>query len=222
MKKISTCVVCCMAVLLLQGCFKDVVNYTQFQAAVFNQTESGGEFTPAVELESYAYYVDTLEWKIASYEDAVARRLTNKLTGKTLTEPDVVGEFNPAEEYQLSIKIESPTSMLVVVNPTMKLYAYRKYTLPVNLPSVLAKLYMASWRKSHNASGWWVVNDFYAPPTPTEPTPPADEEEEEPEVPTPPAEDEDTPAEDNETPPAEDDGEADEPTENEDNDNNLR
>jgi hypothetical protein len=161
---------------MLQGCFKDVVNYTDYRIAAYEQTEGNGEFIHSTDLETYAFYVDTTEWKVASYEDALAHRITNKTTGKTLTEPDAVATFNADEEYQVTIRLESETSMLVTVNPTLKLYAYRKYELPINLPTVDTKLYMASWRPSHPMSGWRVVNDFYAPPTEEKPTtPPADE-----------------------------------------------
>lgn len=181
---------------LLQGCFKDVVEYTDFRISVYDQTESNGEFVRSTDLETYAFYVDTTQWTVKSYEDALARRITNKTTGKTQTEPDAVGEFYADDEYQVTIRLESEMSMIVVVNPTLKLFAYRNYKLPINLPAVDTKLYMASWRQSHSVAGWRVVNNFYEPPT-EEPTPPADDEEE----PTPPA-DEEEPT----TPPA-DDGE---------------
>ncbi len=191
---------------LLQGCFKDVVEYTDFRISVYDQTESNGEFVRSTDLETYAFYVDTTEWTVKSYEDALARRITNKTTGKTQTEPDAIGEFYADDEYQVTIRLESEMSMIVVVNPTLKLFAYRNYKLPINLPAVDTKLYMASWRQSHSVAGWRVVNDFYAPPT-EEPTPPADDEEE---PTTPPADEEEpTPPADEEeptTPPA-DDGE---------------
>ena len=190
-------IVCIMAFMpLLQGCFKDVVEYTDFRISVYDQTESNGEFVRSTDLETYAFYVDTTEWTVKSYEDALARRITNKTTGKTQTEPDAIGEFYADDEYQVTIRLESEMSMIVVVNPTLKLFAYRNYKLPINLPAVDTKLYMASWRQSHSVAGWRVVNNFYEPPT-EEPTPPADDEEE----PTPPA-DEEEPT----TPPA-DDGE---------------
>ena len=183
---------------LLQGCFKDVVEYTDFRISVYDQTESNGEFVRSTDLETYAFYVDTTQWTVKSYEDALARRITNKTTGKTQTEPDAVGEFYADDEYQVTIRLESEMSMIVVVNPTLKLFAYRNYKLPINLPAVDTKLYMASWRQSHSVAGWRVVNNFYEPPT-EEPTPPADDEEE---PTTPPADDEEEPT----TPPA-DDGE---------------
>lgn len=151
-----------VAALALHSCFKDTVSYTRFNLAVYDQVDSEAAFSHAEELDSYAFYADTTEWYIASWEDAVARRITNKTSGQTLDVPDVVGEFNPEEQYQTTLLVEQPVSMLVVVNPALKLYAYRKYELPENLPDIYAKLYMAAWRPTHNSSGWIVVNRFYA------------------------------------------------------------
>ena len=148
--------------LALHSCFKDTVSYTRFNLAVYDQVDSEAAFSHAEELDTYAFYADTTEWYIASWEDAVAHRITNKTSGQTLDMPDVVGEFNPEEQYQTTLLVEQPVSMLVVVNPALKLYAYRKYELPENLPDIYAKLYMAAWRPTHNSSGWIVVNRFYA------------------------------------------------------------
>ena len=148
--------------LLLHGCFKDVITYTDYNIAVYDQSVADGQIVPSPAVETYAYYVDTMEWTILSYDDAVARRITNKTTGAVLTEPDALGSFDVSLPYPASVRLEQPLSMLVVVNPTLRLYAYRKYELPINLASVDTKLYMASWRASHSSSGWRVVNDFYA------------------------------------------------------------
>lgn len=151
-----------VAALALHSCFKDTVSYTRFNLAVYDQVDSEAAFSHAEELDTYAFYADTTEWYIASWEDAVAHRITSKTSGQTLDVPDVVGEFNPEEQYQTTLLVEQPVSMLVVVNPALKLYAYRKYELPENLPDIYAKLYMAAWRPTHNSSGWIVVNRFYA------------------------------------------------------------
>lgn len=150
-----------VAIIALHSCFKDTVSYTRFNLAVYDQTTSDADFAHAEELDSYAFYADTTEWYIASWEDAVAHRITNKTSGQTLDVPDVVGEFNAEQQYQTTLQVEQPISMLVVVNPALKLYAYRKYELPENLADIYAKLYMAAWRPTHNSSGWTVVNRFY-------------------------------------------------------------
>ncbi|MBO4993097.1 MAG: hypothetical protein J6C60_02430, partial [Alistipes sp.] len=66
----------------LQSCFKDVITYTDYRIAILNQTTSGGQTTPATLIDSYAYYVDTTEWAVLSYDDALAGRITNKTTGE--------------------------------------------------------------------------------------------------------------------------------------------
>ncbi|MBQ6581118.1 MAG: hypothetical protein IIX32_03870 [Alistipes sp.] len=149
----------------LHSCFKDVVSYTDFNIAVYDQSVADGEIQPSTAVETYAYYVDTAEWSVLSYEDALAHRITNKTTGEVLSTPDVVGTFDASLPYPASIRLEQPISMMVLVNPSLKLYAYRKYELPVNLPAVDTKLYMASWRMSHSSSGWMIRNDFYVAPS---------------------------------------------------------
>ena len=161
-RNISLLVVACIA---LHGCFKTTVGYTCFNLAVYEQELSDGAYTHSTDIDSYAFYVDTTLWRIASYDDAVAHRLTNKESGEVIDAPEAYGDFNSSEQYQVSLTVTEPISMLVVVNPTLRLYAYRKYELPENLAEVNAKLYMAAWRPTHSSSGWIVVNDFYAPPT---------------------------------------------------------
>lgn len=161
MKRLKHIAFVVLGAVLLHSCFKDVVSYTDFNIAVYDQSVTDGEFTPATAVETYAYYVDTTEWSVLTYEDALARRITNKTTGEVRSTPDVEGTFDVALPYPASVRLEQPISMLVLVNPTLRLYAYRKYELPINLATVDTKLYMASWRGTHSSSGWLVKNDFY-------------------------------------------------------------
>ena len=159
------------AALLAAGCFKSVVTYTRYTAAIYNQTVESGPYSRARQIDSYAYYVDTAEWRVASYEDAVDRIITNKTTGERRSVPDVLGAFNSSKEYSMSMVLQQALSMIVVVNPELKLYAYRSYELPENLESVATKLYMCSWRRTYASSGWVVVNQFYVEPETPEETP---------------------------------------------------
>lgn len=153
----------------LWGCFKEVVGYTYYNIAVYEQTEQNGKTPRVEEVFAYAYYVDTTEWRIASWEDAKAGRITNKETGAIKEVPDEIGEFTPGEDFPVSIFINKEISMLVVVNPAQKMYAYRKYALPINLAKVDTKLYFSAWKRSHTASGWQIMNPFFGI------TPPDDE-----------------------------------------------
>lgn len=145
----------------LHGCFKSTVSYTCFNLAIYDQISSDAIFKPSTDIDSYAFYADTTEWYIASWEDALARRITNKITGEVLAEPATIGEFNSSQQYQTSMVVNQTPSMLVVVNPTLRIYAYRNYEVPENLSEVYAKLYIAAWRPSHTSSGWTIINSFY-------------------------------------------------------------
>lgn len=160
-KALSIAIIMLATTAILSGCFKQVVAYTVLNVAIYEQTEQDGPTPRAQDIFSYAYYVDTLDWRIASWEDALAGRITNKTTGEVRSAPDVLGEFNSSDDFQVSIEINQKLSMVVAVDPVLKVYAYRKYELPVNLDRVEAKLYLSSWKRNHTNSGWWVVNPFY-------------------------------------------------------------
>ena len=150
-----------VAALCCVGCYKSVVNYTIFSVAVKVQADDKSDYAKAQDLYTYAYYADSTDWRIASYEDACQKVLTNKLTGEKREVPDVYGEMNPSNEYQLSMVINEPMTMMVIVDPANKVYAYRNYELPKNLEHVDTKLYIAAWKPSHNSGGWRIVNEFY-------------------------------------------------------------
>ena len=176
-----------MAALCLVGCYKSVVRYTIFRTAVYIQSTDKGDYAKARDLYTYAYYVDTTDWKVASYADACNKIITNKLSGEKREVPDVYGEMNPSNEYQLSMVINEPMTMMVVVDPANKVYAYRNYELPENLPNVDTKLYIAAWRNSYSSAGWRIINEFYKVAQP-------DDEEDTP------SDEEDTPADGDDTP----------------------
>lgn len=158
---LTTLLVMLAATIALSGCFKQLVAYTRLNVAIYEQYEQEGPTPKAKDIFSYAYYVDTVDWRIASWEDALAGRITHKTTGEVRTTPDVLGEFNSSADYQVSIALNQKISMVVAVDPDVKVYAYRKFELPINLEHVDAKLYLATWKRNHANSGWWVVNPFY-------------------------------------------------------------
>ena len=146
----------------LLGCFKEVIGYTYYNIAVYERTEQNGEVSRAGDdIFAYAYYVDTTEWRIASWEDAETCRITNKTTGEVKDIPDEIGEYTSGEKFPMSIFLDKRTVMLVLVDPTLRMYAYRKYTRPENLAKVDTKLYLESWKRAHTAAGWQIRNPFF-------------------------------------------------------------
>lgn len=158
---ISVAIIAAAVASICWGCFKDTVAYTIYNVSVFEQTAQNGPENKAEDLFAYAYFVDTTEWRIASWEDAQVGRITNKTTGEIKEIPDRIGDFIADAPYQVSIELNKKYSMIVIVDRTLRMYAYRKYELPVNLPSIKAKLHLSAWKRSHTSSGWMIVNPFF-------------------------------------------------------------
>ena len=92
--------------LLSTSCFKKESYDTLFRIAVYNQNVSGEPLTRATDLESYAFYVDTNLWRIASWEDALAHVITDKRNPSVrLSVPDVVGVFDAEADFQVALPL---------------------------------------------------------------------------------------------------------------------
>ena len=167
--KISTLLAIAFA---LAGCFKDVVDYTSYNTAVYSQQESDGEITIAQNIEAYAFYVDTTEWRIASYEDAVAKIITNEKTAATKSEPAAeavpyAADDEPADaEGRLKIKTNKQHVMLVAIYPAMEMWAYRHYEVGENLPTTTMKFHFRPWKTGEYVDSGWTFN---RKPQPAEP-----------------------------------------------------
>ena len=186
-----------VAMLSLTGCFKKVTTDTTLRIKTLVEKESGEERVAAEGCYGYIYYTEKENWTVASYEDAVAKTITNPVTGEKLSEPN--GESEPytiegsANSY-ISIFQDKAPALVVVVYPEAQMYAYiyRKAEAE-NLANTYLTLIFHKWKTGEYTEGskegykWTVV----APETPVAP--------EEPEVPESP--------EEPETPPTNDDAE---------------
>ena len=116
-----------MAILSLTGCFKKVTTDTTLRIKVLTEESSGGERVAAEGCYGYIYYTPKEDWKVASYEDAVAKTITNIETGEKLSEPDGESEeYNPEGSLNnyLSIFQDKAPALVVVVYPEAQMYAY--------------------------------------------------------------------------------------------------
>ena len=166
----------CIAIMAtLVGCFKDEKQGTAMRIAVYSQNVESDPIMKATDLEAYAFWVQKNDnWVVSSWEDALARRISNKDNSSiTRNDPDEIGLFDPEAEYQVTLELWSMYTFAVVVDKANRIYAYRQYETPMNLPEVFTQLHLYAWRKSGTANGWNVVNQF--PDEPREPLVPTEE-----------------------------------------------
>ena len=147
------------AALILTGCFKKGTNDTTFVIKPNLQTVSGGSLTAAEGVTAYAYYDVGEEWSVASYEDAVARVITDTATGEKRQTPDA--EAAPYAENdpqgRLSLKTTAKHVLLVAVYEQGKMFAYMHYDTGENLPTTYLTMQFRTWKtEPYTDSGWSV------------------------------------------------------------------
>lgn len=167
MKRFFNIMLLAVATMTLTGCFKKVTTDTLLIVKTLVESESGGERTPVTDTYGYIYYTGSEDWGIASYEDAAAKIITNRITGEKLSTPNV--ESGPytiegsTNNYIGMWESDSP-AFVVVVYPTAKMYAYmyRKHEAE-NLPETYLTLIFHTWKKEQYTQGrnegyrWTVV-----------------------------------------------------------------
>ena len=147
----------------LTGCFKKEKQGTLMRIAIYSQNIEKGPIVKAQGgIESYAFWISKdEEWEVASWEDALNQRITNKLRpAETRNTPDAIGTFDSQEEFQLGLELWSNYVFAVVVDRDNKIYATRKYETPINLPEVFTHLHLYAWKKTSSVNGWNFVNPF--------------------------------------------------------------
>lgn len=136
------------------GCFKKVTNATTVVVKSLVEQTSGGDRTPSEGVVAYAYYTDGAELSIASYDDALAKRVTTA-EGEERTTPDVEGE--PYEKYETGCYTALPltkTALIVVVEPQTKMYACMvKHLTAENLPQTFLTLIFHPWKDKEYTEG---------------------------------------------------------------------
>ena len=155
-----------VVMLSLTGCFKKVTTDTTLCIKTLVEEESGGNRLPAEGCYGYIYYVNK-DWTVASYEDAVAKTITNSLTGEKLSEPD--GESEPyiidgSLNNYLSIFQGARQALVVVVYPQAQMYAYmQRFSEAENLSTTHLTLIFHKWKSGSYNEGskdgykWTVV-----------------------------------------------------------------
>lgn len=134
------------------------------------QAEEGGPTAEISSLKAYAFAADTTAWYIASYDDAVAGKITSKSDDSfTRTNPNFTA-YKEDNSTLYKMKVSAQTLMVVVVDRTNRLYAYSKQEVDLDGESVTLPVVFRPWHAAwiYVEDGWRVVNPAHAPGTDTQ------------------------------------------------------
>lgn len=147
----------CSAVLLFAGCFKSVTKDTNLVIKTLIQEKSGAGNTLATDTYAYACYTGTNKWMVASYEDAVARIVTDSLGTERITVPDVEGVpfvREDDENYYVSLPLNQSPALVVLVAPSVRMYATLfKYLNVDNMHETYMTLLLHAWKTAPYTEG---------------------------------------------------------------------
>ena len=150
-------VIVAVALLLATSCFKKTTKDTNLIIKTLIQEKSGGENLLATDTYAYAVYTGTDKWMVASYEDAVSRIVTDSLGVEKITVPDVESvpfEREESENYYLSLPLNQSPALVVLVAPSVRMYATLfKYLNVDNLHQTYMTLLLHPWKKDPYTEG---------------------------------------------------------------------
>lgn len=126
------------------------------------QTEEGGATGEISSLKAYAFAADTTAWYIATYDDAVAGKITSKDDDSfTRSNPNFTA-YKEEGSALYKMQVSTQTLMVVVVDRVNRLYAYTKKEVDLEGASptfpVLFRPWVQQWIDDDEPNGWIVVN----------------------------------------------------------------
>lgn len=145
--------------------------YVNFYVEPSAQQAEDGESAPIASLEAYAFAADAAEWYVASYEDALKGTITSREDPLlTRTKPEFPATAETATGLY-RMRVSEPTLLVVVVDKTHSLYAYRGQEVVLEAEPVTVPVVFRIWKQQYLyiEDGWSVVNDALNPDQPEEP-----------------------------------------------------
>ena len=164
----------------MTGCLKDNSCATTYILKPLLQEKQVDSPVPMAEgVQLYTYEVDTLNWEVASYEDAVKGILTSKHNPEEqLTQPAGVGEpytysttpddgSSPYESIGwMQMPISKHQQMVVAVDTQHRIFGYTAQESVINIPFYYVTVVFTPYKeaKQWKSGKWQFRNDYYAPP----------------------------------------------------------
>ncbi len=109
------------------------------------QASSGAQIERLDDVVAFAYYGDTLDYSLESYEQAVAGRVTTSKDDQTRP-ADLRGEYSPEEGRMIFRRLSQPVTFVVVCDTRNKIYGYCQQTIGKGLDNVFVTFTSAPWR----------------------------------------------------------------------------
>ena len=169
------------AAAIVWGCSKTVGYDTMYVLRPYVQQENGGDMESLPQIRAYAFAADTMQWTVASYEDALEGILTMRYApaqkrsdALAVAEPYPPVDTIPASANWVQMHILLPSAMIVAVDTENRLYAYRQQAFSENVSPYMISVAFRPWKETnfYKDGEWWMFNDFYVPSEPETPEPP--------------------------------------------------
>ncbi len=150
------------------------VNCT-YLVATFTEEAQGGPDIPVTDGVGYAFYADASQWKVTSFENAMAGIISPQ-SGTGDLNYDIAGTLTADGKISIA-GITRRRVMIVICDPESQCYAWRQATIDYNVPVVEDSFSFPLWAEGitvhYPATGWTAVG----PPKP-EPEPEPEPESE--------------------------------------------
>ncbi len=151
---------------LATGCKKAVYD-CDYRINCFVQDTSGAKDRPLESGLAFAFYGDTAQYEVASYEDALEGIVTDRRSGEKRSSE----VSTTTDETGLAVlHLTSTPVILTVCDPETRLYAWRAAEVGASLDAIYVSLRFRPWReaKRYTEAKWLMVNQFYSPAPPKE------------------------------------------------------
>ncbi len=128
------------------------------------EPEGGESAFTSSQVKAYAYVADTTDWHIASYDDAVAGRITRKDGSEERTTPNFTAYYE-SNSGTYGMEVDATPLMAVVVDRLNRIYAYTKLVPDLEGPSPTWPVVFRPWRTEwkYKENDWCMVDDRHAP-----------------------------------------------------------
>ena len=166
--------------LVTTSCFEDISYNTTYILKPLSQKVSADPNLTISGVIGYAFLVDTTNWTVASYDDALAGILTSKMNSDNkfaehlgVFEPHGVIDTIPDSKNWLKMQIDAPSVLVLVVSTEEKLYGYRQQLMAENLANMYVSIVFHPWKptKFYLNGPWRMHNEFYIPAPDPDPNP---------------------------------------------------